>query len=141
MPKLELYSVRDGEVPKQSGLNWGFANAHVKSEDAYIALTTTFFKNYPDFFPLGGNIINVVWDDGTKMYCLLEATQSINGVIYPKQISSYNRKSELGHYIRQRINVGANHIITLEDLNNYGRNYIDVSCIKRHKEYYFDFHV
>ena len=49
MPRLELYSVRDGDVPKQSGLNWCFANAHVKPEDAYIALTTDFFKNNPGF--------------------------------------------------------------------------------------------
>lgn len=51
MPRLELYSVRDGDVPKQSGLNWCFANAHVKPEDGYIALTTEFFKNNPVFFP------------------------------------------------------------------------------------------
>ncbi|MGN0499356.1 MAG: hypothetical protein ACI4F6_09910 [Acutalibacteraceae bacterium] len=141
MPRLELYSVRDGEVPKQSGLNWCFANAHVKPEDAYIALTTQFLKNYPDFFPKGGNIINVEWDDGVKMYCLLEATQLINGIVFPKQISTYNKKAELGHYLRQRIGVSANHVITIADLNSYGRNYVDVTCITRHRSYFFDFHV
>lgn len=143
MPKLELYSVRDGEVPKKSGLNWCFANAHVKPEDAYIALTTTFFKSYPDFFPSRGSIINVEWDDGIKMYCLLEANQSkpVNGIIYPKQIASFNEKSTLGHYIRTRLGVTASHVITLSDLDNYGRNDIDVSCITKHKDYYFDFHV
>lgn len=141
MPRLELYSVRDGEVPKQSGLNWCFANAHVKPEDAYIALTTQFLKNNPDFFPKGGNIINVEWDDGVKMYCLLEATQLINGIVFPKQISTYNEKAELGHYLRQRIGVSADHVITIADLNNYGRNYVDVTCITRHRSYFFDFHV
>lgn len=141
MPILELYSVRDGEVPKRSGLNWCFANAHVKPEDAYIALTTLFFKNNPNFFPTLGSIINVEWDDGVKMHCLLEATQIINGVAYPKQISTYKEKSELGHYIRQRIGVSANHVITLNDLDNYGRNDIDVTCLTRNRDYYFDFHI
>lgn len=71
MPVLELYSVRDGEVPKQSGLNWCFANAHVKPEDAYIALSTEFFRNNPDFFPPQGSIINVEWDDGKKNALLI----------------------------------------------------------------------
>lgn len=141
MPRLELYSVRDGEVPKKSGLNWCFANANVKPEDAYIALTTQFFKNNPTFFPALGSIINVEWDDGVRMHCLLEATQTINGVAYPKQISTYNEKSELGHYIRQRIGVSASHVITLNDLNNYGRNYIDVTCLTQNRDYYFDFHI
>lgn len=141
MPRLELYSVRDGEVPKQSGLNWCFANAHVKPEDAYIALTTEFFKNNHGFFPTVGSIINVEWDDGVKMYCLLEGTQSINDIVFPKQISSYNCKAELGHYIRQRIGVTANHVITLNDLNDYGRNYIDVTCLTPNRDYYFDFHI
>ncbi|MCM1229117.1 MAG: NgoFVII family restriction endonuclease [Ruminococcus flavefaciens] len=141
MPRLELYSVRDGEVPKHSGLNWCFANAHVKPEDAYIALTIPFFKNNPDFFPKVGSIINVKWDDGVEMHCLLEATQTINGIVYPKQLSTYNEKSELGHYLRQRLGVNASHVITLNDLNNYGRNYIDVICITKHRDYYFDFHI
>lgn len=75
------------------------------------------------------------------MHCLLEATQTINGVAYPKQISTYNEKSELGHYIRQRIGVSASHVITLNDLNNYGRNYIDVTCLTQNRDYYFDFHI
>lgn len=143
MPRLELYSVRDGNVPKQSGLNWCFANAHVKPEDAYIALSTEFFRNNPDFFPPQGSIINVEWDDGIKMHCLLEGKHSkpINGVICPKQIATYNEKSELGHYLRQRLGVTASHVITMNDLNKYGRNYIDVTCITKHRDYYFDFHI
>lgn len=143
MPILELYSVRNRDVPKKSGLNWCFANAHVKPEDAYIALSTEFFRNNPDFFPTQGSIINIEWDDGVKMHCLLEGKHSkpINGVIYPKQISTYNEKSELGHYLRQRLGVSANHVITLNDLNDYGRNYIDIICITKYRDYFFDFHI
>lgn len=137
MPRLELYSVRDGDVPKQSGLNWCFADAHVNSEDAYIALTKAFFTNNPNFFPPQGSVINVSWDDGETMKCLLEGTQEINGMIYPKQLSSYNDKSIIGHYLRKRIGVSATKQIDMQDLTNYGRNYIDVSF--KNGIYYFDF--
>lgn len=137
MPKLELYSVRDGEVPSQAGLNWGFADAHVNIEDAYIALTTAFFRANPNFFPPHGTVINVEWDDGVQMQCLLEGTQIINGAVYPKQLSSFNDKSVIGHYLRRRLGVSADRQIDMQDLINYGRNDIDVSF--SNGIYYFNF--
>ncbi len=137
MPKLELYSVRDGKVQAQAGLNWGLANAHVNSEDAYIALTTAFFRQNSKFFPPHGSIINVIWDDGTRMQCLLEGTQTIGGIVYPKQLSSYSDKSIIGHYLRQRLGVTPTKQIDMHDLDEYGRNNIDVSF--DNNIYYFDF--
>lgn len=133
-----MFSSRDGIVQKKAGLNWGFANAHVNVEDAYIPLPKSFFVDNPDFFPPHGSIINVTWDDGTEMQCLLEGTQRINGIIYPKQISSYDDKSLIGHYLRTRLNVRPNTLISMEDLDDYGRNYISVSRISD-TDYYFDF--
>lgn len=138
MPILELYSVRDNKVQAQGGLNWGFANAHVNVEDAYIALTKAFFRENPSFFPPHGSLIEVTWDDGEKMSCLLEGTQEIDGSLYPKQISSYDDKSIIGHYLRKRMGVSPTKHITMQDLDNYGRNHIEVL----HQEdynYYFDF--
>ncbi len=140
MPKLELYSLKINDVPPKSGLNWCLADAHVAEGDAYITLTTAFFYNNPDFFPIRGEIIEVNWDDGTRMFCLLEGKQQINGKFYPKQISSYNKKAELGKYIRSRLNVKLDHLVTMNDLINYGRKDIDVTKIDSHK-FYFDFHV
>lgn len=140
MPILELYSPRMGNVPEKSGLNWGLADAHVSTADAYIALRQEFFLNYPDFFPPHGSVINVVWDDGTRMTCLLEGTQHINGNVEPKQISTYDDKSELGIYLRDRIGVTYDHLIRIEDLEGYGRTDIDVSRLDN-GDYYFDFSV
>lgn len=140
MPTLELFSPRMGDVPERSGLNWGFADAHVSTADAYIALRTDFFLNYPNFFPPHGSVINVIWDDGVRMTCLLEGTQRINGNVEPKQISTYDDKSELGIYLRDRIGVSCNYLITIEDLLNYGRTDIDVSLLDN-GDYYFDFSV
>ena len=74
MPILELFSPRMGDVPKKSGLNWGFAHAHVSTADAYIALrrefisdgiadeNTTFILNH---FSHNGK--DVVYDDFSKI--------------------------------------------------------------------------
>lgn len=140
MPKLELYSIKKNEVPPKSGLNWCFADAHVAEGDAYITLTTSFFNNNPDFFPVHGDIIEVNWDDGIKMFCLLEGKQQINGKIYPKQISSYSKKAELGIYIRSRLGVKIDQLVTMNDLIHYGRKDIDVIKLDSHK-FCFDFHI
>lgn len=140
MPNLELYSVRDNKVQNQSGLNWGFSSGHVNPSDAYIALTKRFILNNINFFPPHGSIITTHWDDDTIIPCLLEGTQVINGITYPKQISSAHDKSILGDYLRGRLHVTTNHPITMSDLNNYGRNYISVSHINSNN-YYFDFHI
>lgn len=138
MPKLELYSVRDNIVQEKAGLNWCFADAHVNSCDAYIALTKRFFQNHNDFFPKHGSIIETIWDDGFAIECLLEGTQEINGVTYPKQISSYGDKSIIGEYLRGRLGVSRTHLITMNDLRNYGRFDVDVSLISG-IQYRFDF--
>ena len=137
MPRLELYSVKYGSVQEKGGLNWGLANAHVTTQDAYIALTRSFLDTYPDFFPPHGSLIEVEWDDGELMTCLLEGTQGPNKEL-PKQISSYDDKSILGSYLRSRLGVSPNHLITMQDLQSYGRDYIDVKYLGGNR-YFFDF--
>jgi len=124
-------------------LNWGNANAHVNIEDAYIPIRKGDISKYPAIFPIvnqGQSIISVTWDDGKKMICSFEGTQDINGVIYPKQISSYNDKSILGHYLRARIGVIATAIVTDAELDRYGRNHIDITK-NDDGTFFFDFSV
>lgn len=139
MPDLELYSTKYNMVQQQAGLNWGFSYGHTCIADAYIALTTDFLRSNPNFFPSQGSSIITEWDDGTVIQCLLEGTQEINGIVYPKQISSDGDKSTLGYYLRSRIGVSPTHRIVMSDLTNYGRNYVSVSYIGGNR-YYFDFH-
>lgn len=141
MPELLLYSRRENEVQRQSGLNWGFSDGHVNVADAYIALPKFFFRNNPGFFPSHGSVINVIWDDGVRMTCLLEGTQQIEGEIYPKQISTYNDKSILGTYLRNRIGVLNTHRITRSDLQTYGRENVRVTFDGENNTYHFDFSI
>lgn len=150
---------KDGIVSKKSGLNWGFSSGHVSEGDAYITITKDYIKLFPDLFPAKkyvgientksegrsnreNDAIELIWDDGEKMRGLLEGQQTIknSGLIYPKQLSSSPQKSELGKYIRKRIGVPENHLITKSDLKRYGRDSIDISLIGD-GIYYMDFSV
>lgn len=154
-----------GDVHAGAGLNWGFSNGMPKPNDAYIKIPKEQIINNPLMFPPKSNDINdpidVIWDDGTEMQMLLEGNQTVEGIDYPKQISTYKSKKELGLYLRKRIGdaIGKNLIIpeelskdefvakahyykdkfiTKEMLDSYGRTSINIKLIGD-RTYYFDF--
>lgn len=149
-----------GKVPQKSGLNWGCSGAHVSKGDAYIRITMDYVRTFPKMFPpkkyVDGieNInstgrknrendeVELIWDDGTVMIGLLEGQNynKIDGMVYPKQLSSAPQKSVLGTYLRKRIGVSLDHVITKADLKRYGRYDVDISLIGE-GIYYMDFSV
>lgn len=161
---MPLYIVKDGvkKVPSNSGVNWGLSKlngAHVNINDAYIRIGTDLIEHYPHLFPQkqecpseGTKIgrvghrhndnIEIIWDDGTAMVGLLEGSSPkiVNGQrrLYPKQISTTPKKSELGKYLRKRLGKSEGEEISFEDLIRYGRTTIDVS-LQGEGIYYFDF--
>ena len=146
---LPLYSVNKGTkyVPAASNLNWGFANANVTPGDACIRIGAENVRNYTTFFPAKqaeNHSVEVLWDDGTLMTCLLEGSQPIkvDGVEakYPKQISSFPSKKTMGQYLRKRLGVPEGQRVTMADLVKYGRDTVDVS-LQGEGIYYFDFSV
>lgn len=136
-----------GEVSEKSGLNWCLSNGHVAKDDAYIRIPKVLCVVGSILFPPKKYVgrqdnegqgkrnrendeIELLWDDGTIMPALLEGTQVINGVKYPKQISSSPSKSILGKYIRNRLGVSSEHKITKEDLiKAFGRTDITISWL------------
>lgn len=150
---------RNGMVSKKSGLNWGLSNGHVSEGDAYIRITSNYIKLFPSLFPPKKYVgmdnplsngkknrendeVELIWYDGEKMIGLLEGqqTKTINGLVYPKQLSTSPSKSILGKYLRKRLGVDLNHIITKSDLLRYGRTSIDISLVGE-GIYYLDFSV
>ena len=149
-----------GKVPQKSGLNWGCSGAHVSKGDAYIRITMDYVRTFPKMFPpkkyVDGieNInstgrknrendeVELIWHDGTVMIGLLEGQNynKIDGMVYPKQLSSAPQKSVLGTYPRKRIGVSLDHVITKADLKRYGRYDVDISLIGE-GIYYMDFSV
>ena len=147
----------NGEVQNTAGLNWGQnPSNHTRPNDAYIKIRTHDIRQFPDLFPpkqlnplhidIRGRVqrhndaIELIWDDGKTMEGLLEGSQTINGVIYPKQLSSFPSKSELGEYIRNRIGVPLGQPIRRFHLERYGRIDIDISLLGD-GVYKFDFSV
>jgi len=148
---------RDGEVQNAAGLNWGQnPNNHTTLSDVYIKIRIQDIKQYPDFFPpkqvnplhydgrgrihRHNDAIEIIWDDGTSMDGLLFGNQTIDGIIYPKQVSSFPHASELGIYLRNRLNVPINQPVRKHHLLTYGRTDVGVSLLGD-GVYKFDFSV
>lgn len=148
-----------GLVSKKSGLNWGHSAGHVAVGDAYIAISMEYIHLFPHLFPAKkyvdidnpasegkpnreNDTIELIWDDGERMLALLEGQQKdkVTDLVYPKQLSSSEHKSVLGKYIRKRLGVEIDHVITKADLKRYGRDNIDISLIGD-GVYYMDFSV
>ena len=132
-----------------SKINWGHSpNGHVNKRDSYISVRKKDIRNYPKLFPpKEGNAglgyadnepIEVIWDDGSSMVCLLEGSQTINGMRYPNKISSYGSKKIIGDYIRKRMNILPGTFVSESDFHAYGRNNIEISLISDNV-YYFNF--
>ncbi len=145
------------EVQNAAGLNWGQnPTNHTNENDAYIAIRTSHIRDCPNLFPpkqlqpsiiseegriqRHNDAIEIIWDDGLVMQGLLEGSQPIDGVKYPKQISSFPSKAELGIYIRERLNVPLGQPVRAHHLKSYGRTDIKISLIEE-GVYNFDFSV
>ncbi len=151
-----LYDPRTNEVPIGSGLNWGHSpNGHNSGNVAYIPIRTEHIRQYPNLFPpkqltptstTGGrpqrqnDSIEIIWDDGTIMQGLLEGSQPVDGIQYPKNLSSFPTKDIIGVYLRHRLGLMPNSIVTRDDLSRYGRDNISVSLLEN-GTYYLDFSV
>ncbi|WP_316809202.1 restriction endonuclease PLD domain-containing protein [Pedobacter agri] len=137
---------KDNEVQNAAGLNWGQnPSNHTTLNDAYIPIRTNHIKDYPHLFPpkqinpqsvdsrgrlqRHNDAIEIIWDDGITMEGLLEGSQPIDGVIYPKQISSFPIKSQLGEYVRMRIGVPLGQPVRRHHLERYGRTDVTVSLL------------
>lgn len=148
---------RGGEVQNAAGLNWGQnPENHTTPNDAYLAIRTSHIREYPNLFPpkqlnpenvvdgarshRHNDSVEIIWDDGLVMEGLLEGSQPIDEIIYPKQISSSPSKNQLGEYIRRRIGVPLGQPVRKHHLESYGRTDISVSLISE-GVYMFDFSV
>jgi len=137
---------KDGEVQNAAGLNWGqSAVGHITKNDSYIKIRIQDIKGFPELFPpkqvnplkfdgrgrmhRHNDNIEIIWDDGVCMDGLFFGNQEIDGMMYPKQVGSFPHYSEMGKYLRQRLNVPEEQPIRKFHLDRYGRDTIGVSLI------------
>ena len=153
---IPLYTLEKGKPKVQSvdGLNWGNGPHSSKSPDMESILPIRKFhiSNYPLLIPFNGavgsgsggkiqrmqNPIDMTWDDGTKMKMIFQQVgvevptkaKRAPGAPYrqyPKALTSNSGGSELGKYLRQRMGLLSNAVITYDDLRKYGRDYVTLT--------------
>lgn len=165
---IPLYIIRSNkkQIPPFSGLNWGRSKGHVSLGDAYIRLPKKIVEENPNLIkpfnpefttPDGkrkrsSDPIELIWDDGMIMEASLEGFQTLEEKKFPKQLASFSskqpilngerisKKSILGRYLRNRLGVDINEEITIETLQNYGRDTVTLSLIEEGL-YYADFSI
>jgi hypothetical protein len=141
----------NGQTHNASGLNWGYMANGLPSpkrgiDDACIPISMEHIRNYPELFPQkltarelldvrgrrqrSNEAIELIWDDGITMEGLLEQNNVIDEIKYPKAISSFPAKNEMGEYLRQRIGVPLGQPVQRHHLDRYGRTDITVSLLE-----------
>lgn len=141
---------------RMNNVNTKNPNNHIRPNDAYIKIRVEDIRNYPELFlqkqlnPLRfdgrgrmhrhNDAIEIIWDDGTTMEGLLFGNQTIDGIVYPKQVSSFPSASEMGIYFRRRIGVPLGQPVRRHHLLHYGRTDVGVTKIGE-GVYRFDFSV
>jgi hypothetical protein len=140
----------NGETHNASGLNWGYMANGIPAvkrgiNDSCIPISIDHIRQYPNLFPpkltqrelvdvrgrkqRSNEAIELIWDDGISMEGLLEGTNIVDDIQYPKQISSFPAKSQMGEYLRKRIGVPLGQPVRKHHLESYGRTDISVSLI------------
>ncbi len=140
----------NGQTHNASGLNWGYMANGMPSpkrgiDDACIPISVEYIGQHPSLFPpklttrelvdvrgrkqRSNEAIELIWDDGITMEGLLEQNNYVDGVKYPKAISSFPAKNEMGEYLKHRLNLPLGQPVRRHHLDSYGRTDISVSLL------------
>lgn len=119
---------RGGNIGLKSGLNWGQREGRNHNE-AYIPVPKKVALT--GFFPTGGQQFTVQTDDHKSLILRIEQAND-------KALTTPLGNSLLGEYFRRRLGVGNGEFVSIENLQEYGRD--DVAFTKIDEEqYYMDF--
>lgn len=138
MAFLDFYSPTKKCIPPKGGINWGHSSGHTSNYDAYLPIRSDVIRNNLGLIPVATQHsvpYLVYWSDGTVMQMTFEGTQTINGVIYPKQLSSHPNKNDLGFYLRNKMRLYNSNgtlsdaVVTLQDFTNYGLRGVDLTLV------------
>ncbi|WP_430410217.1 restriction endonuclease PLD domain-containing protein [Kordia sp.] len=135
---------KDGTLPEKSGLNWGQRKAKSTNprtgvvkyssrnpDQAYLSIKKTARKE--GFLPERGFTFTMLTDDNVVLDCVVAQGGR-------KGVQTTNDNSELGRYIRNRLNLANGTFLTADHLIAYGRT--DFTLVKINDEtFLFDFSV
>ena len=100
-----------GNLPIRSGLNWGQRPGREQNQ-AYLSIKSD--ARAQGFLPESAFTFTLITDDNQVIDCAVAQEGR-------KAIHSSENNSEIGIYIRNRIGVPLGQLVTVEDLERYGR--------------------
>ncbi|MDF2052990.1 restriction endonuclease PLD domain-containing protein [Priestia megaterium] len=118
------------KIHSTGGLNWGQRPGREKNQ-AYIPVQKKIHNINPGFFPEKKVEFTLITDDGESFVCVMAQANN-------KAIETCHDNSILGKYFRNRLGVSLGEFVTIEHLDNYGRNYITIYKIND-ETYFMDF--
>ncbi|GGF17912.1 NgoFVII family restriction endonuclease [Halobacillus andaensis] len=118
------------QVHTKSGLNWGHREGRDRNQ-AYIPVPLSTHQNNLGFFPERGERFTIITDDGESFACVMAQANS-------KAIQSSYDNSILGRYFRRRLGLQDGEFITIDHLDQYGRNFVTLYKIND-ESYFLDF--
>ncbi len=101
----------DGSVGERSGLNWGQREGREPNQ-SYLSIRKDARKE--GFLPEKEFTFTMLTDSGNSLDCTVQQGGR-------KAVTTTDNNSILGSYIRQRLGVGDGSLISVEDLERYGR--------------------
>lgn len=124
-----------GELPKKSGLNWGQRLDNLGNQrepnQAYLSIRKGARKE--GFLPDTGFTFSMLTDDGEVLDCTVQQEGR-------KAVTTTDNNSILGLYLRERLDVGDGELVTVEDLEKYGRSDFTLKKIDN-ETFFFDFSI
>lgn len=128
-----LYSrMRKQSYADGAGVNWGRRDSRTSQDEAYVAIPADIGRS--DFFPPKNTPFTVIWDDGTSMVMRGASGSERSG----KDLTTLPSNSEIGRYLRRRLQVPPGARIDIETLVRYGRTHITAKK-NPNGEYFLDF--
>lgn len=118
------------KIQTTAGLNWGQRPGREPNQ-AYIPVPKKIHNVNPNFFPETKVEFTLITDDGESFVCVMAQDNN-------KAIETCHDNSILGKYFRNRLGVPLGEFVTIEHLDNYGRNYVTMYKIND-ETYFMDF--
>ena len=131
-PKAEIYvGGRGRKMQSAAGWNWGFGAGNNAPGDAEQRIRVDLVKAIPSLFPNNGINQNhgkgqafknkspnaeILFDDGTVMDARFEQESKTKAGVFYKALCSYPDKRTYGRYIRKRLGLPSNALITDADI-------------------------
>ncbi len=154
-PKVEICvgTGKNRKMALKSGWNWGHGKGNNAPDVAEQRIRLDLIKAIPNLFPNNGININhglgqayknkkpnaeIIFDDGFIMDAIFTQSAKSQGQVFYKAFESYPRNNVYGRYVRKRLGLSPNALITDADIQRRGKDTITLELLSP-GVYYCDF--